>query len=198
MKISSLILFVILISLTTGCEKKTEVHGTQTLEAKMAADEKLWCYQTPQGWVQKDAAGQEISCEKAANKGDVNAQFSSAILAGANGEKVQSAKWFRLAAEQGHRRSQLILGAKYQQGDGVQKDLVSAYMWISISSDVVKLVPAKDLSATEKQKFLDNSQNLREQFAEMLATLEQQMTAGQIADAKKLAEACSARSFKNC
>jgi len=71
-------------------------------------------------------------------------------------------------------------------------------MWISISSDVVKLVPAKDLSATEKQKFLDNSQNLREQFAEMLATLEQQMTAGQIADAKKLAEACSARSFKNC
>jgi len=164
----------------------------------MAADEKLWCYQTPQGWVQKDAAGQEISCEKAANKGDVNAQFSSAILAGANGEKVQSAKWFRLAAEQGHRRSQLILGAKYQQGDGVQKDLVSAYMWISISSDVVKLVPAKDLSATEKQKFLDNSQNLREQFAEMLATLEQQMTAGQIADAKKLAEACSARSFKNC
>jgi len=198
LKISSLILFVILISLTTGCEKKTEVHGTQTLEAKMAADEKLWCYQTPQGWVQKDAAGQEISCEKAANKGDVNAQFSSAILAGANGEKVQSAKWFRLAAEQGHRRSQLILGAKYQQGDGVQKDLVSAYMWISISSDVVKLVPAKDLSATEKQKFLDNSQNLREQFAEMLATLEQQMTAGQIADAKKLAEACSARSFKNC
>jgi len=198
LKISPLILFALIIPLTSGCDKRTEVQGTQTLEAKLAEEEKLLCYQTPQGWVQKDASGQVIACEEAANKGDVNAQYSSAILADANGEKVQSAKWFRLAAEQGHRRSQLILGAIYKRGDGVPKDLVSAYMWTSISSDVVKLVPAKDLSETEKRKFLDNVQYLREQYAEMLATIELQMTAGQIAEAKKLAEACTARYFKNC
>lgn len=198
MKISPLILFAILTPLTTGCEKKAEVQGTPTLEAKMAADEKLLCYQTPQGWVQKDAAGQEISCEEAANKGDVNAQFSSAILADANGEKVQSAKWFRLAAEQGHRRSQLILGDLYSKGEGVSKDLVSAYMWTSISSDVTKYVPKKDLSEVEKNKYLENTKNLEGMYAEILAPIERQMTTSQIAEARKMAAACTARYFKKC
>lgn len=198
MKILPLALFALLITPFAGCGKTTAEHGTQTLNGKMAAEEALLCYQTPQGWVQKTASGQVLPCEEAANNGDVNAQYSLAIVTDMNGEKIQSAKWFRMAAEQGHRRSQLLLGAMYRQGEGVPKDMVLAYMWTSIASDVMKYRPKKDLSEVERQKFLENIKNMEEMYAEVFAGLEQQMTTSQIAEAKKLAEACTARSFKWC
>lgn len=198
LKILPLALFALLITPLAGCENTTDDHGTQTLEGKMAAVEALMCYQTPLGWVKKVASGQVLTCEEAANNGDVNAQYSLAIVTDMNDEKVQSAKWFRMAAEQGHRRSQLILGAMYSMGEGVPKDLVLAYMWTSISNGTTKFLPAKDLSEVEKQKYLENKKNLEGMYAEIFLRLERQMSTSQIVEAKKLTEACMARSFEKC
>lgn len=198
MKFFPLALFALLIASLAGCGNTTVEHGTQTLDGKLAADEAMMCSQTPQGWMQKTASGKVLSCEEAANNGNVNAQYSLAILSNANGEQTQSAKWFRMAAEQGHGRSQLMLGAMYSLGEGVPKDLVIAYMWTIISSDVTKYLPQKDLSEVEKQKFLENTKNLVGMYSEIFLRLERQMTTSQIAEAKKLAESCLTRSFKKC
>ena len=43
-------------------------------------------------------------------------------------------KWYRLAAEQGHTKSQVNLGAMYVNGKGVIQDNVYAYMWLNIAA----------------------------------------------------------------
>jgi TPR repeat protein len=46
----------------------------------------------------------------------------------------EAAKWFRLAADQGHVVAQDVLGGLYFSGRGVLKDYVVAYMWLSLSA----------------------------------------------------------------
>lgn len=191
------IFFALLLSLISGCEKRTDEHGTKTMEEMMAADEALMCFHTLQGWVKREASGHIISCKKAAEMGDVSAQYSLGLISNKD-DKSESAKWFRMAAEQGQRRSQLFLGIKYRDGEGVPKDLVSAYMWISMARDVVEYIPKKELSEIEKKKFLEVREPLRKTFAEIIDPIEEQMTASQIAEAKKLAEGCTVRKFKWC
>ncbi|NLE23913.1 MAG: sel1 repeat family protein [Clostridiaceae bacterium] len=72
-----------------------------------------------------------------ANAGDVSAQVS---LAGryAHGRGVpqnykEAAKWYRMAAEQGHTEAQYYLGVMYYDGKGVKADYVEAYKWISLA-----------------------------------------------------------------
>jgi len=47
----------------------------------------------------------------------------------------QAAKWFQLAAEQGHGQAQEILGELYRSGVGVQQDYVEAAKWYRKASD---------------------------------------------------------------
>ena len=148
--------------------------------------------------MQRDATGRKRYCKKAAEMGDVNAQFSLGLISGNESDKSESVKWFRMAAEQGHRTSQLILGTMYRDGSGVPKDLISAYMWISMARDLVEVTPNKELSEAEKKKFFENKIVLKAQFAEIIIPLEKQMTADQIAEAQKLAKFCTARNFKWC
>ena len=179
-------LFVFLILLISGCGKEAEGPDPHTLEGKLAADAEKFCFQSPQGlMVKKNTSGAVWSCQEAALQGDVNAQFSLGLLSGGGKE---SAKWFRMAAEQGHARSQLILGTMYIDGEGVPQDIVSAHMWISIASRDKHYVPKDDLSETEKQKYLQNEVFLRKTLAELIEQVEIKMTANQIAEAKKLAE----------
>lgn len=42
----------------------------------------------------------------------------------------EAARWYHLAAEQGHARAQFFLGLKYAQGDGVLKDPEEAELWL--------------------------------------------------------------------
>jgi ankyrin repeat protein len=85
-----------------------------------------------------------------------------------------AATWYRKAAEQGNIHGQLSLGDAYQNGRGVPKDLVSAYMWM-------------DLAAQQGPKFttprVDGFQSHQAQTArdEMV----KQMSPAQIAEAQQ-------------
>ncbi|MFP6581373.1 MAG: tetratricopeptide repeat protein, partial [Candidatus Hydrogenedentota bacterium] len=47
---------------------------------------------------------------------------------------VESSKWIRKAAEQGHVDAQRVLGVMYANGNGVPQDSVEAYMWLTIAA----------------------------------------------------------------
>ena len=77
----------------------------------------------------------------------------------------EAVHWFRLAAEQGVTTAQAALALRYSKGEGVPQDLVEAYKWATIASK-----GAGDRNAGVPP-----------------AHLEDQMTAEQIAEGKRLA-----------
>ena len=46
---------------------------------------------------------------------------------------VESAAWFRMAAEHGHRGAQVTLGLYYYNGEGVERDIVAAHAWFTMA-----------------------------------------------------------------
>jgi uncharacterized protein len=79
---------------------------------------------------------------KAAEQGLVVAQHNlgTLFLQGADPlppDHIEAAHWFTKAAMQGDPRSQYSLGALYFEGVGVEKNLEKAYIWISLSLQVV-------------------------------------------------------------
>ena len=108
----------------------------------------------------------------AAEQGDAKAQFSLGVGTinewpdGSNGTPQDITKaitWIRRAAKQGFTAAQATLGDRYFRGrDGVPRDYVQAYFWLSIAS-------AND-GLAKHLKF----------------TVAEQMTKEQIAEAKKL------------
>jgi TPR repeat protein len=52
---------------------------------------------------------------------------------GVKKDKIKSAQWYRKAAEQGHARAQVSLGAAYESGEGVPKDYFEAVKWFQKS-----------------------------------------------------------------
>jgi uncharacterized protein len=90
----------------------------------------------------------------------------------------EAVKWFRLAAEQGDAGGQDGLGRAYEDGDGVPRDPVRAYMWYF-------------LAAASGDPFAD-------EFAKNRDRLAAKLTAEQIAEAQRLAEACKAADFRSC
>ncbi|MDP7667987.1 MAG: tetratricopeptide repeat protein [Rhodospirillales bacterium] len=47
---------------------------------------------------------------------------------------AEAAKWYRMAAEQGHAGAQFVLGSMYANGQGVPQDYVAAHMWFDLSA----------------------------------------------------------------
>ena len=83
-------------------------------------------------------------CKEAAISGDARAQFTlgCGYESGEYGlpqDYVESAKWFRKAAEQNHYGAQLRLGICLAEGKGVEKNVVEALMWISLSNHVAAM-----------------------------------------------------------
>jgi len=73
---------------------------------------------------------------KAAAQGDAMAQYNLGVMLGGNGAKEDpagAAQWMRKAAEQGHGPAQGKLAEMLQDGKGVKKDLVLAYMLYGLS-----------------------------------------------------------------
>lgn len=118
-------------------------------------------------WIQL-AANQEHA-EAQALLGDI---YNSSI----DGDFVKAAKWYRLAARQGVERAQFNLAQMYAVGEGVEKDYVQSYLWISIVS---KTDPDNRLST-------------------MIKTLSELMTEEQITQAKLLASKCVQSNYLNC
>ncbi len=57
-------------------------------------------------------------------------------------DDVEAVKWYRSAAKQNHVEAQLVLGYRYQRGEGVPRDYVLSYMWfelaVSRASDAIR------------------------------------------------------------
>jgi TPR repeat protein len=53
---------------------------------------------------------------------------------GVNEDNSEAAKWYRLAAEQGHSGAQANLGVMYANGEGLPHDFVKAHMWSSLAA----------------------------------------------------------------
>lgn len=76
--------------------------------------------------------------------------------------------WYRLAAEQGQSLGQLRLAFLYSFGEGVAQDYVQAHMWSNLAG------------ASGNEQVARDARKLRDMLAE-------EMTAGQVAEAQRLA-----------
>lgn len=83
-----------------------------------------------------DLAAFESACLQLAEQGDVSAQSNLGWLYDGMipNRLVDSAKWYRRAAEQGDARSQANLASKYLRGRGVLKDYQEALVWFRKSA----------------------------------------------------------------
>ena len=125
-----------------------------------------------------------------AEKGNADAANSIASLyvwgyeGGVPRDLAQSAKWSRVAALLGNAEGELNLSRDYHNGDGVPKDPVRSYMWMSLALDNTK-------------GSSDGSQAAR--ISKMLAMFaEKNMTGIQVAQAKEMAALCNASQYKDC
>jgi TPR repeat protein len=108
---------------------------------------------------------------KAAEQGMAPAQFSVGA-AYATGREVpkddrEAVKWYVRSAEQNYAPAQLRLGVAYALGAGVARDPVRAHMWISLA--------------------IEKKSQEQEIATEARAKLESELTARQIAEARRLA-----------
>jgi TPR repeat protein len=92
------------------------------------------------------------------------------------GDYTEAAKWYRLAAEQGHTSAQGNLGFMYGKGVGVPQDYIEAYKWLSLAARAVG--PA---SVSQKE--------VTDAAAEARDALAARMTPTQIAKSQKLVSA---------
>jgi TPR repeat protein len=87
----------------------------------------------------------------------------------------EAVKWYRLSAEQGYARAQSNLGAMYNNGQGVPRDLMYAYMWSYI---------AASLGDTNAAKNRDDDAH--------------RMTPSQLEKAQDLSRKCVQKNYKGC
>lgn len=73
-----------------------------------------------------------------AEAGDPASQYNLAVLyengGGVEQNYVEAARWYGLAARQGHMWAQKSLGAMYGNGWGIDRDLTEAYVWFSLAA----------------------------------------------------------------
>jgi TPR repeat protein len=76
----------------------------------------------------------------------------------------EGARYYRLAAEQGHKKAQAAIGAMYFMGRGVPQDYVQAHLWSNLAS-------------------IDGDERMLRQRT----LIEKSMTPAQVAEAQRLA-----------
>ena len=81
--------------------------------------------------------------EKAADTGHLDAETTLGLLLFQNGDQIGGLKWLRRAADQGEPRALLVYGTALYNGDGVTKDRVLGYAYVSRAA-AQGLAPAKD------------------------------------------------------
>lgn len=80
--------------------------------------------------------------ERAARQDHLDAQATLGLLLFNNGNRVGGLRWLKAAAEQGEPRSLLVYGTALFNGDGVVRDPVLAYAYVSRAA-AQGLAPAK-------------------------------------------------------
>lgn len=92
--------------------------------------------------VKLDLAQAQIWLERAARKGHVDAQTTLGLLLFQNGNHFAAMRWLNGAAEAGEPRALLMVGTALYNGDGVARDPVKAYAYVSRAA-AQGLAPAK-------------------------------------------------------
>jgi hypothetical protein len=89
-----------------------------------------------------DLAAAQTWFERAARKGHLDAQTTLGLLLFNTGNRVGGLRWLKSAAEQGEPRALLIYGTALFNGDGIVRDPVLAYAYVSRAA-AQGLAPAK-------------------------------------------------------
>ena len=84
--------------------------------------------------------------ERAARKGHIDAETTLGLLLFENGNQTGGLRWLKAAAEQGEPRALLIYGTALFNGDGVERDPVRGYAYVSRAA-AQGLAPAKETLA---------------------------------------------------
>jgi uncharacterized protein len=84
--------------------------------------------------------------ERAARKGHVDAEATLGLMLFQNGNQTGGLRWLKEAAEKGEPRSLLVYGTALFNGDGVPRDPVLGYAYVSRAA-AQGLAPAKDTLA---------------------------------------------------
>jgi len=103
---------------------------------------------------------------------------ATAVIAYINGDHAKALKGLRPLAEQGDVPAQEWMGTLYNEGAGVPKDPVRAYMWKSIAAAAVS--PHKAV------------------YIKIRDDIGKKMTPAQIKRAEEMARACQTSNFKQC
>jgi TPR repeat protein len=91
------------------------------------------------------------------------------------GDYVPAIRVFRAMAKQGNAKAQSVLGAMYRRGQGVSRSPVRAFLWFSraaASGDVQAKAELREVSRT--------------------------MTSEELSQAREMAQACEASSYRSC
>ncbi len=112
---------------------------------------------------------------KAADQGDVLAMYHLGQLHLSDKDPVSAAPWLLKNADHGGVVSQLHVAKMFREGEGMPKDLVSAYMWANLAAARVD----HGTNAEEARSIRDE--------------IEGQMTPGQIAEGQRLAREWKAK-----
>ena len=107
---------------------------------------------------------------KAAVQGDAMAQYNLGVMLGGTGIKadpVQAANWMRKAAEQEQKNALSSLASMYQEGKGVEKDLVLAHMMYGLSGkngNIAAFKSQKAIAAKMSPAQIDEARSLAEHW----------------------------------
>ncbi|WP_161984355.1 tetratricopeptide repeat protein [Mariprofundus erugo] len=170
----------------------------------MAADISERCFER----YEQNAFDEAIpACRNAAELGDVRSQRLMGEIHyfgyGVKKDAVEAVRWYRLAAEQGDADAQLAIGALYQSGEGVTKSPEEAFKWYSLAVEqdsqiYNKIAQAALAEMYERGEGIEKSLVLALKWYFIcgyrsddreLDALQKQMSPGEIAQARNLADA---------
>ena len=126
-------------------------------------------------------------------------------------DDAEAARWYRLAADQGHADAQNNLGLKYASGEGVVEDDAEAVRWYRLAADQglanaqynLGLMYAKGEgvlqdNVTAHMWFNIAGANGAEDGRDNREIIERKMTPADISEAQKRARICMASNYTDC
>ena len=107
--------------------RKAAAQGNPDAEFNLAS-----LYDTGQG-VPQDHAGAVHWYRRAASHGDADAQFNLGVICDEAHNYTEAARWYREAAIHGMPVAETALAKLYEDGRGVPRDYVAAYLWMNLA-----------------------------------------------------------------
>lgn len=121
------------------------------------------------------AGGLMLSAQVLGAAGAFADPWEDGMAAYNRGDYAPAMEVFRPLARQGNARAQAAIGAMYRRGQGVAKSSARAFMWFSLAS------ARGDAKARVKVQEMSRS-----------------MSAGELAQAREMMQACEASDYRNC